>query len=242
MRTELRELQLNCLKIFDIIEKICREHNIKYSLCGGSVVGAYLYKGFLPWDDDIDIMMTRENYNEFLKVAAKSLPNGYSIVNYQTSDYSTVLKISFTKIINENTTIVQENGDVMGIFIDIDVYDKVPEGILKQIDLFFCKRILTINTGKKPGNTLSNWIRNLCLNTILSNRRKYLTLFQWIVEVLGKCSKNYTYRELFGAYYQTRYNRTDFHEPKEKQVAPHYKYVNFNLPYKKYDPTSSQVY
>ena len=269
MKPEIRQLQLKCLIIFDIVEKICREHDIKYSLCGGSVVGAHLYKGFLPWDDDIDIMMTRDNYNKFLEVAEDNLPEGYSIINYQNSDYSTTLKISFTKIMDENTTIVQENGDVMGVFLDVDVYDKVPEGILKHIDLFLCKRLLTINIGKKPGSSINNIFKNLCLDTILSNRRRYLSFFQKVAELLGRYSKNYTYRELFGAYHgynmipydsnifehyttiefegrqvmivrdfiqylQTRYNRTDFREPKEKQVAPHYKYIDFIMPYKVY--------
>jgi len=199
--SEIRQIQLKCLAIFDIVVKICQKHNILYSLCGGSVVGAHLYKGFLPWDDDIDIMMTRDNYNKFLEVAEGNLPEGYSIINYQNSDYSTTLKISFTKIIDENTTLVQENGDVLGVFVDIDVYDKVPEGILKHIDLFLCKRLLTINLGKKPGNSINDKLRNLCLNTIFSNRRKYLMFFQKIAEFLGKYSNNYTYRELFGAYH-----------------------------------------
>ena len=275
MEAELRQLQLKCLEILDMVIQICQEHNIIYSLCGGSVVGAHLYKGFLPWDDDIDIMMTRENYNKFLEVAPNSLPEGYSIINYHNSDLSTEWNISFTKIINDNTTVVQENGDIMGVFIDIDVYDKVPEGILKNIDLFLCNRLLTIYTGKKPGKSFSNKLRNLFLSTILSNRRKYLMFFQRVVEYLGKCSKRYTYRELFGAYHgynmipynpeifenyttiefegrkvmivrdyikylQTRYNRTDFREPKEKQLPPHYKYFNLNLPYKVYKTYENQ--
>lgn len=269
MKPEIRQIQLKCLEIFDIVLNICKKHNIIYSLCGGSVVGAHLYKGFLPWDDDIDIMMTRDNYNKFLEVAENSLPEGYSIINYQNSDYSTTLKISFTKIMAENTTLVQDNGDIMGVFLDVDVYDKVPEGILKHIDLFLCKRLLTINTGKKPGNNIKNRLRNLCLNTILSNRRKYLMLFQKVAEFLGKYSKSYTYRELFGAYHgynmipyaphifehyttiefegrevmivrdyihylQTRYNRTDFREPKENQISTHYNFIDFNFPYKQY--------
>lgn len=273
--SEIRRIQLKCLEIFDIVLSICKKHDITYSLCGGSVVGAHLYKGFLPWDDDIDIMMTRDNYNKFLEVAEDSLPERYSIINYQNSDYSTTLKITFTKIIDDSTTLVQENGDVMGIFIDVDVYDKVPEGILKYIDLFLCKRILTINTGKKPGNSIKNRLRNLCLDTILSNRRKYLLFFQKVVELLGRYSKNYTYRELFGAYHgynmipyashifehystiefegrevmivrdyinylQTRYNRTDFREPREKQISPHFRYINFDLPYLKF-PTNNQL-
>ena len=269
MGSEIRQIQLKCLEIFDIVLSICKKHDITYSLCGGSVVGAHLYKGFLPWDDDIDIMMTRDNYNKFLKVAENNLPEGYSIINYQNSDYSTTLKISFTKIMDESTTLVQENGDVLGVFVDIDVYDKVPKGILKHIDLFLCKRLLTINTGKKPGNSINNRFKNLCLDTILSNRRKYLSFLQKVAELLGRYSKNYTYRELFGAYHgynmipydsnifehyttiefegrqvmivrdyiqylQTRYNRTDFREPKENQISSHYKFIDFSLPYKEY--------
>lgn len=218
---KIRQIQQKCLEIFDIVINICKKHSIIYSLCGGSVVGAHLYKGFLPWDDDIDIMMTRENYNKFLKVAEDDLPEGYSIVNYQNSDYSTTLKISFTKIIDDNTTLVQENGDVLGVFVDIDVYDKVPEGILKHIDLFFCKRLLTINLGKKPGNSIKDRLRNLCLNTILSNRRKYLMTFQKVAEFLGKHSKNYTYRELFGAYHG--YNMI----PYAPHIFEHYTTIEF---------------
>lgn len=201
MEAELRQLQLKCLEILDIIIGICDKYQVKYSLCGGSVVGAHLYKGFLPWDDDIDIMMTRDNYNKFLEVAKNILPKGYSMVNYNNSDLSTEWQICFTKIINDNTTYVQKNGNVMGVFIDVDVYDKVPGSILKEIDLFLCNRILTINDGKKSGNGIKNWLRNLCLDTILSNRRKFLIFSQIIVEILGKCSKRYTYRELFGAYH-----------------------------------------
>ena len=134
MESELRQLQLKCLEILDIVVKICTKHNIKYSLCGGSVLGAHLYKGFLPWDDDIDIMMTRENYNRFITIAEKKLPASFSIINYQNSDFSTTLGINYTKIINDNTTFVQTNGKVMGIFLDITVYDKVPNNALKHID------------------------------------------------------------------------------------------------------------
>lgn len=273
MESELRQLQLKCLEILDIVVKICTEHNIKYSLCGGSVVGAHLYKGFLPWDDDIDIMMTRENYNKFLEVAKDCLPEGYSIINYQNSDLSTKWKICFTKIIDDNTTIVQDDDNVMGVFIDIDVYDKVPENLFKYIDLFLCERILTINKGKVAGKNIRNIFRNLFLNTIFSNRRKYLICMQRIVEFLGKNPSCYTYRELFGAYHgynmipykasifenyttidfegrkvmivrdyidylRTRYNRTDFREPKEKQVHTHHQYINLEMPYMMYDKSS----
>ena len=269
MESELRQLQLKCLEIFDIVEKICKENNIMYSLCGGSVVGAHLYNGILPWDDDIDLMMTRENYNRFLKIAETSLPKGFSLINYNNSTNPEGLNICFTKIVNDNTTLVQKSGNVWGVFIDIDVYDKVPEGPLKEIDIYLCKRLLTMDIGKLQKKGLKNVFRNIALNTLLSDKRKFLKFFQIVVEFLGNISHHYTYRELFGAYQyynllpykasifenyttiefegrtvmivrdyidylQTRYNRTDFQEPKEKQIPPHLAYVDLNMPYKDY--------
>ena len=274
--TKLRQLQLKCLEILDVVDRICKEHNIKYSLCGGSVVGAHLYNGILPWDDDIDLMMTRENYNQFISIAEKELPKGYSIHNYQNSDLSTTLGFNYTKIFDDSTTLVQTNGKVMGIFIDITVYDKVPENILKYIDLFLYKRAMTINRGKLPGYSPKNILRNFLLDTIFSNRRRYLKFAQRIIELIAKRSSHYTYRELFGCFYhinmipynpsvfenyssiefegrtvmivrdyieylQTRYNRTDFREPEEMQVPTHYKYVNFDLPYKEYLRNNTQT-
>lgn len=201
MESELRQLQLKCLMMFDIVANICNKHNIKYSLCGGTAVGAHLYKGFLPWDDDLDLMMTRENYNKFIIIAEKELPIGYSIINYQNSDISTTLSFNYTKIFDNSTTLIQTNGKVMNIFIDITVYDKVPEGILKGIDLFLYKRAMTINRGKVVGNNLKNIIRDFLLKTVFSNRRKYLRFAQSVIELISKCSSHYTYRELFGCFY-----------------------------------------
>lgn len=270
MDSELIQVQQKSLEIFDIVRKICDDNQIKYSLCGGSVVGAHLYKGFLPWDDDIDIMMTREHYNRFITIADKSLPKGFVLMNYQKGNDPQKSKINFSKVVNENTTLIENSGNILGIFIDIIVYDKIPENPLKYIDIFLFKRAMTINRGKIHGKSLKNRFRNLILSTILCNRKKYLMFFQKMVELIAQTSSNYTYRELFGAYYkanlipfnpsifenytliefegrqvmivrdyidylQTRYNRTDFREPKEKQVPIHYRYVNFQKSYREID-------
>ena len=268
VETILRQLQLKCLEILIIVDKVCKDYNIDYSLNGGSVVGAHLYKGFLPWDDDIDLMMTRDNYNRFIEIAPNALPNGYSLFCYQTTDYASKLRLGFAKVMNENTTFVENNGDITGIFIDISVYDKIPESFLKYIDIFLYKRAQMISTGKLPGNSIKKRIRNFLLDTIFSDYGAYMKFFQKILELLGHTS-HYTYRELCGPYYfvsmipykphifenyttiefegrqfmivrdyieylQTRYNRTDFREPKEKQVPCHYEHIEFNLPYKEY--------
>lgn len=263
MENEIRQIQLKCLEILDIIDNICRKNGIKYSLCGGSVVGAHLYKGCLPWDDDIDLMMTRENYNHFISIVKEQLPVGFSVHNYQLTDD---FQAPFTKIMNDNTTIVQQDGTVSGVFLDITVYDKVPNDKRFKWDVFLWKISQVVLIGKIEKGGLKNRLRNLVLSTILKDKRKYLIFFQNQVERIGSKGE-YSYAELFGAfcntkpyapeifenyteiefegkqcmivrdyirYLETRYERTDFREPKEKQVAPHYQYVNFSLKYKVY--------
>lgn len=263
MNNEIRQIQLKCIEILDIVDGICKRNQIQYSLCGGSVVGAHLYGGCLPWDDDIDLMMTRENYNRFLKVVQAELPEGFSIHNYELSEeyWST-----FTKIVNDNTTVVQQDGTVSGIFLDITVYDKIPNGVLKNIDIILWKISQVVVIGTLEDKSLKTAIRNFVLTTFLKDERKYLCFFQKQVERLSNTG-SYHYSELFGAfcntkpfsprifenyiqiefegkpymivreyvkYLETRYERTDFREPKERQVAPHYQYVDFTLPYREY--------
>lgn len=259
MANEIREIQLRCLELLDIVDRVCRKHNICYSLCGGSVVGALLYRGCLPWDDDVDVMMTRRNYNKFLQVIKSELPDGYAVSNYQ---FSENFLSPFTKIINNNTTLVQNDGTISGIFLDITVYDRIPDDCRKHIDFFLWKISQVVSIGPLKDNSFKTRIRNFILRTFFTDKRAYFLFFQRCVERLGRTEK-YHYSELFGAfcntkpyppelfenyaetdfegrrimvvrdyirYLELRYERTDFHEPKEKQVAPHYRYVNLTLP------------
>ena len=77
--TELRHLQLVIMQIMKDIDDICRRNNIDYYLNGGSAIGAIRHKGFIPWDDDLDIMMTFDNYERFIKACREQLdPEKYS--------------------------------------------------------------------------------------------------------------------------------------------------------------------
>lgn len=264
MDSEVRGIQLKCLEILRIVDDICRRNHIQYSLNGGSVVGAHLYKGCLPWDDDIDILMTRKEYNKFVKIAPSLLPDGYSVENYQTTKEFTV---ACTKVMDDNTTLVQQDGTISGIFIDITVFDKVPTNFLFKIDVILQKISEIVFIGKVKATSFRKRLRNFMLSTVLSNKTAYFRFFEKVVGWLGH-TRTYKYSELFGGgnaqtiryephifehyteirfedkdymimrdyidYLVTRYNRTDFREPKEKQVAPHFNYVNFKLPYKEY--------
>ena len=70
---ELDMIQKLELKILKEIIRICKKENIEYFLIGGSALGAIRHGGFIPWDDDIDVGMTRENYDNFLRVAEQYL-------------------------------------------------------------------------------------------------------------------------------------------------------------------------
>ena len=69
--SELQQAELHVLKVFDAI---CQKHNLKYYMSGGTLLGAVRHKGFIPWDDDIDITMTRKEYEKFKSIAETELP------------------------------------------------------------------------------------------------------------------------------------------------------------------------
>ena len=76
------------LTVLDLIDSICSKHNITYFADWGTYLGAIRHKGFVPWDDDLDICMHRNEFNKFLAVAKEELPEGYSIMSFHNNDYS----------------------------------------------------------------------------------------------------------------------------------------------------------
>ena len=131
---ELRKLQLIELDVLKYVDSFCRRNDIHYSLYGGTLLGAIRHKGFIPWDDDLDICMLRSEYERFLALWAKEKHEGYIIQNKETDhDFSQ----SFTKVRKNNTAFVQEY-DVgkdyhKGIFIDIFPFDRIPTGFQRKV-------------------------------------------------------------------------------------------------------------
>ena len=86
------------LELLKIIEELCKKHNLRYFSAFGTLLGAVRHKGFIPWDDDIDIMMLRDDYEQFLAVAKEELPGKCELLSiYTDENYAQ----SFASVINE---------------------------------------------------------------------------------------------------------------------------------------------
>ncbi len=137
------------------IRKICDKHNIKYFLVGGSLLGAVRHGGFIPWDDDLDIGMLREDYEKFRAVAPQELDERFFYQNHKTEKSSHYI---FDKIRLKDTyfTTKFSNRFAMenGLFIDILVYDKTAKSEkLQKLHIKFLHwgmRLITIRWVNVP--------------------------------------------------------------------------------------------
>ncbi len=82
MESSLRKLQKIEADILQVVSKICDEEQIRYYLSSGTLLGAVRHQGFIPWDDDIDIMIPRPDYERFLRVASEKLPPYLALCHY----------------------------------------------------------------------------------------------------------------------------------------------------------------
>lgn len=128
------------LEMMNKLDSICEKYGIKYFLIGGALIGAIRHKGFIPWDDDIDIGMMRRDYEKFLTVAERELKQPMSLQTYNTEKgyYSDLLRIRHA----ESTGILGKDVDKTcnnGIFIEIYAYDNIPDNT--YIELLFGKNI-----------------------------------------------------------------------------------------------------
>lgn len=149
---QLKKIHSIQLKMAIEIKRICEKYSIKYFLIAGTLLGAVRHKGFIPWDDDMDIGMLREDYNKFIKLCEEELPQYLFLQTWDTEkDYP----FSFAKIRLNGTRLIEnfsKEGRIhQGIFIDIFPFDNVPEEKLQRKFQsrirFILKRLLWIKKG-----------------------------------------------------------------------------------------------
>ena len=122
--------QRQCLvDMVEYIDQVCQKNDIKYSMMFGTLLGAVRHQGFIPWDDDIDLAVLRDDYNKMKKIFNESKDKRYIFLdNLVDQKYVS----PWAKIIDTKTYILengQRQSDNYGMFIDIFPYDKHPKSL-----------------------------------------------------------------------------------------------------------------
>ncbi len=127
--SEIQHLELDILIEFD---RVCRANGLRYGLCGGTLLGAVRHGGFIPWDDDIDVMMPRPDYNKLMEIANKEFPAHYKL-DTPYNDNDTLH--AYGKIYDSRTDLVefpQSKRIPSHLYIDIFPVDGMPNDPIKQ--------------------------------------------------------------------------------------------------------------
>ena len=126
-KEEQRDVQLG---LMSYIDRVCREHGIEYSISAGTLLGSVKYKGYIPWDDDIDMMLTRPNYERLMEVLMGDLPEHFILLYYK----SHTAYLPFAKLYDNRTYFISELDTLnkgTGLFVDIFPLDSLPENKVK---------------------------------------------------------------------------------------------------------------
>ena len=178
-RKKIWKIELDMLEEFIAL---CDRHNLRWFLIAGSLIGAIRHKGFIPWDDDIDIAMFRDDYIRFLRIASKELKHPLFL---QSTYTEAACPYEFAKIHNSETTAIdtvlaKQGRDInAGIFIDIFPIDGVDDSVLAKESRFRARiGLLRYTPFPKPTSfkgcvywCVSLICRALGFNRLLSNLR-----------------------------------------------------------------------
>ena len=122
---ELEKLHTVLYEILGEIARVCKQLDIPFFMIGGSAIGVYYWNGIIPFDDDIDIGMTRRNYERFLRMAPKILDKKFFLQSYESEPHT---PFYFAKVRKNGTLFVEQNTKDLnihqGIFVDIIPFEE----------------------------------------------------------------------------------------------------------------------
>lgn len=148
---ELRKWQLKLLEILVYFRDFCEEHNLRFMLAAGTMLGAVRHKGFIPWDDDLDVTMPREDYDKLVDLWDQYADK--SKFRCERTDKNRSVRFPMTVCRSMDTTCIYNHSvddDIcQGLKIDVEFLDGVPANKLKLLYCSFCAKLYALLSAER---------------------------------------------------------------------------------------------
>lgn len=186
---DIKRLHQRLLNILLTFDKVCSEHGLRYCICGGTMIGAVRHKGFIPWDDDLDVSMPRPDYEKLIAHCREWLPEPFEFV---CAENDPLYPLPFGKIQDASTTLIERRHlyYLGGCYIDIFPFDAYPDNTfmrrLQCMRYFWLKKMLYLvhrdpfRHGHGPSSWLPRLVRRLyTMPGIQRKIRRVLTRYDY---------------------------------------------------------------
>lgn len=162
--TDLEHLQKVLLNMVKYVDSLCQKNNIDYFLLGGSAIGAIRHHGFIPWDDDLDIVMDAKNYDKFIRICREQLDSERYYFQEGYKDWP----MPFSKLKLRGTVFKEPSGYVnasgeQGIFLDVFKLENAPSSKISQLWQYICAKYLLCNCLLRRGWENPTWNKSLMM-------------------------------------------------------------------------------
>lgn len=164
---DVRKLQLRLLDILVDFDRVCRDHGLRYYMTYGTMLGAVRHKGFIPWDDDVDLGMPRPDYERLIEHCREWLPPHLEFI---CAENDPTYPIAFGKVQDARTTLIERKHYYYlgGIYLDIMPIDGICRQPLRRwfhrqhYHFYFRALYLTHRAPYRHGHGVSSWLPRLC--------------------------------------------------------------------------------
>ncbi len=193
---EIKELWAIQIDLLEELKRVCKKYDLEYFADSGTLIGAVRHQGYIPWDDDIDIVMKRSDYNKLIEIAPREFENPY----FLQSAHSEIFPRGYARLRNSNTTVLTRydfgKNINHGIFIDIFPLDNIPDN--ESVKRKWIQKIIIISKVLSAGCP-GDFVTDVRWHTKIKGNIKRV-ISRIIVKVIGYENLIKMYEELCSKY------------------------------------------